>query len=124
MHNHLQRAVIALAQPAAIQLSLFPNFVCKADELALDFESALDGLAGHEDKITVEQRAAIEALDQLLTSMSVEEYAYFWTDEAVLADPAWEDIRASAKSTALIFGWDLSIVPPSSAVYIPAGNHI
>lgn len=124
MRNQLQRAVIALAQPAAIQLSLFPNFVCKADELALDFESALDELTGHEDEITAEQRTAIEALDQLLISMSGEKYAYFWTDEAVLADATWEAIRALAKSTSLIFGWDLNIIPPSDAVYIPAGKQI
>lgn len=122
MRNQLRRAVIALAQPAAIQLSLFPDFVCKADELALDFESGLDALVGHEDEITAEQRVAIEALDQLLISMSGEKYAYFWTDEAVLADPTWEAIRALARSVALIFSWDLSHVSPSGAVYIPAGK--
>lgn len=122
MRNQLQRGVIALAQPAAIQLSLFPDFVCKADELALDFESGLDELVEYEGEITTEQRAAIEALDQLLISMNGERYAYFWTDEAVLADPTWEAIRALAKSAALIFSWDLSIVPPSGAVYIPAGK--
>ncbi len=41
MRNQLQRAITALAQPAEVQLSLFPDFVCKADELALDFEDDL-----------------------------------------------------------------------------------
>ncbi|WP_287002987.1 hypothetical protein [Sphingobium sp.] len=122
MRNQLQRAVIALAQPAAIQLSLFPDFVCKADELALDFESGLDALVGYEHEISAEQRAAIEALDQLLFSMSGEKYAYFWTDEAVLTDPTWEAIRALARSAALIFSWDLSHVSPSDSVYVPGGK--
>jgi hypothetical protein len=31
-------SVLALAMDAEVQLSLFPDFTCKADELALDFD--------------------------------------------------------------------------------------
>jgi hypothetical protein len=35
----LQHAVQVLALPADIQLSLFPDFASKVDELALDFDN-------------------------------------------------------------------------------------
>ena len=122
MRNQLERAVLALAQPADVQLSLFPDFVCKADELALDFEDGLYELVGHEDEITSEQRAAVDRLDQLITSMSGEQNAEFWTDDAVRSHPTWEQIRSLAKATAVAFGWELRPPPPSDAIYIPAGR--
>ncbi len=48
MRNLLEQAVVALAQSADVQLSLFPDFVCKADELALNFEDGLYEIVGHE----------------------------------------------------------------------------
>jgi hypothetical protein len=122
LRNQLQRAVVALAQPADVQLSLFPDFVCKADELALDFEDGLYELVGHEDEITGEQRAALDALNQLLLRMSGKPNASFWTEEALRSDARWEAVRSTAKAAAAAFGWELSPLPPSGAVYIPAGR--
>jgi len=122
MHNQLQRAVLALAQPADVQLALFPEFVCKADELALDFEGGLYELVGHEDKITLEQRAAVDALDKIIVGMSGEQNAAFWTEEALQSHPTWEEIRAAAKVVVAAFGWELRRSPPSGAIYITAGN--
>jgi hypothetical protein len=115
----LERAILALAQPADVQLGLFPDFVCKADELALDFEDGLYELIGHETEITPAQRQAIDALDALLTEKSGEQNSRFWTDEAVQSDPIWERLRILAQAVALEFGWDLRRPPPSDAVYIP-----
>jgi len=122
MRDRLQRAVLALAQPAEVQLSLFPDFVCKADELALDFEDGLYELVGHEDEITLPQRAAVDALDKLLSSMSGGQNAAFWTEDAVRSHPTWEEIRTAAKSTIAAFGWEFRRPPPSNAVYITAGS--
>ena len=122
MRDQLQRAVLALAQPADVQLSLFPDFVCKADELALDFEDGLYELVGHENEITAEQKAAVEPLDQIVTRMSGKQKASFWTEEALRTHPTWEEIRSAAKATAAAFGWELRRPPPSGAIYIPAGR--
>jgi hypothetical protein len=122
MRDQLQRAVLALAQPAEVQLSLFPDFVCKADELALNFEDGLFELVGHEDEITGEQRAAVDALDQLLLRMSGKHNASFWTEEALRSDATWEMVRTKAKAAAAAFGWELRPPPPSGAVYVPAGR--
>lgn len=118
MRGKLERAVLALASPAHVQLSLFPDFTCKADELALDFEEALSQFAGHESEYTDDQWAAINYLDQLILSMSGQQNAAFWTEEAVLMHPTWEQIRTRAKATAKAMGWELRLPPPSGAIYI------
>ena len=116
------RAVLALAQPAEVQLSLFPDFVCKADELALDFQDGLYELVGHEDEITAPQRVAIDALDKLILAMSGEQNAPFWTEDAVRSHSTWEEMRMAAKATAVAFGWELRRPPPSGAIYVPTGR--
>ena len=120
MRNQLQRAVVALAQPADIQLSLFPDFVCKAGELARDFEDGLYEMVGHEGEFSDQQRAAIDALDKLISSKSGERHASFWTDTAVREHPIWEEIRTAAKLAAATLEWDLQNLLPSNAVYVPA----
>ena len=105
-----------------MQLGLFPDFVCKADELALDFEDGLFELVGHENEITAEQRVALDALDALVTGMSGQRNASFWTEEALCSHPKWEAIRAAAKATAAAFGWELRRPGPSGAIYIGAGS--
>ena len=122
MRNKLQRAVIALAQQAEVQLSLFPDFVCKADELVLDFDDGLYEMVGDEAEFTGEQRAAIEALDRFITPMGGRANANLWTDDAVRSHPRWEQIRSLARSAADAFGWDIRQLPPSDAVYVPAGR--
>ena len=120
--DQLQRAVVALAQPAEIQVGLLPGGVCKADELALDFEEALPNLG--DKPVTAEQRAVIGALDELILAMSGERNIEFWTDEALLrSHPTWEKIRVLAKACAIAFGWDLRSPRPSGAMYIVAGGN-
>jgi hypothetical protein len=122
VRDRLQRAILALAQPAEVQLSLFPDFVCKADELALDFEDGLYELVGHEAAMTPPQRVAIDALDALLSRMSGEENSAFWTEDAVRSHPAWEEIRGAARAVLVAFGWEFRRPPPSGAIYIRAGR--
>ncbi|WP_439571148.1 hypothetical protein [Sphingomonas sp.] len=116
--ERLERAVLALAQPADVQLSLFPDFVCKADELALDFEEALDMFFGHEVELAEHERVELNALDRLILSKSGQANAAFWTDDALLTHPTWDEIRFAAKSTVAAFGWVLRRPPPSGAIYI------
>lgn len=122
MRDQLQKAVLALAQPADVQLSLFPDFVCKADELALDFEDGLYELVGHENEITAEQKAAVGTLSQIITRMSGKQNSSFWTEEALHTHPTWEEIRSAAKATAAAFGWELRCPTTSDAMYVPSGR--
>ncbi len=118
----LQRAIIALAQSADVQLSLFPNFVYKGDELALDFDDGRLDLVGRESNLNLSQRLTVDALDQLLTSMSDAGNSELWTDEAIRNSAVWEDVRVAAKAAAAAFGWDIQIIPPSDAIYVPGGR--
>ncbi len=121
MRTQLQRAVRALMQPADIQLSYFPDFVCKADELALDFEDGLYERVGHEDEYPAEQRAAIDALGASLRAMGGGHNAVFWTDEAVRSHSRWEEVRRLAEAIVRACGWSPEPPGPSGAVYIPGG---
>lgn len=115
----LKRSVLALAQPADVQSTLFPDGICKGDELALDFEEGLRDLKSV--TVTDQQRAAIDALDQQITEMSGERNADFWLEETHLAShPTWEVIRSLARSCASTFGWAIEVPPPSGAIYISA----
>lgn len=116
----LQRAVLALAQPAEVQLSLFPDFVCKADELVLDFDNGLPALPNA--AYTDAQLAALAELDRLITSMGEKPHDDFWTDDGLRSHPTWEEIRALARACANAFGWEMRIPPPSGATYVPAGR--
>jgi len=59
----------ALAVPASDQLSLFPDFVCKADELTLDFDHWYKVAESH-IKFTPEQTQVLAELDERLSEMS------------------------------------------------------
>jgi hypothetical protein len=122
MYHNLERAVLALAQPADVQLLLFPDFVCKADELALEFDDALFDLESSENTITPEQRATVDALDKILAEMSGSQNAAFWTDDALRSHQTWEVIRSAARDVIGAFGWELRHPPPSGAIYIIGGR--
>ncbi len=122
MQNRLEWSILALAQPAEAQLSLFPDFVHKPDELVLNFEEALDGLLGCEAQLTEDQWAAIRALDAPILAMSGGHHPDFWTEDALRSHPLWEEIRGLAKRTAEAFGWELRAPPASDDIYIPAGQ--
>lgn len=120
MRNLLEQAVLALAQPCEIQLSLFPDFVCKADELALNFEDGLYELVGHEAELNPAQRDAVQHLDDLLRSMSGKQNFGLWTESALRGHPAWERVRLEARVVLAAFGWEDRPLLPSPAVYIPS----
>lgn len=117
----MQWAIAALAQPAEIQLALFPDFACKADELALNFEDGLYELVGRERHVSAEQRTAINHLDSLVRAMSGEQNSEFWTEEALRSHETWNEIRTRAKLVASAFGWSVDVPPPTSGIYISEG---
>jgi hypothetical protein len=119
VQNRLEWSILALAQPAEVQLSLFPDFTHKPDELVLNLEEALNGLLGHEDQLTEEQWSAVRALDARILAMSGEHHAEFWTEEALRGDPRWEEIRGLAKRAAEVCGWKLRAPPASDDIYVP-----
>jgi hypothetical protein len=118
VRDQLRQAIVALAQPAEVQLGLFPDFVCKADELALNFEDGLYELVGHEHELSEAQHAAVRDLESLLTARSGSQNAELWTEDAVRSHPFWGEVRRLATNVATHFGWDISACPPSPGVYV------
>ncbi len=114
MFEPFKWSVLALAQPADIQLRLYPDMVCKADELALDWDYALEYLKSHQYPFTADQQAIIDALDALMDDMGGAENWLMWEDDALRTLPQWDRIRTMASQLAHLFAWPLA--PPPAAV--------
>ncbi|MEG3145590.1 hypothetical protein U1839_13090 [Sphingomonas sp. RT2P30] len=119
MTDRLQWSILALAQPAEVQVTLIPEPFPKGEELALNFDQAMHDLRDSSRDISAEERVALDALDELMTSLSGRHNADFWLDDRALhVDPRWEDIRLSARKAIKVFGWDFVAPPASTDIYI------
>ena len=110
-------SVRALAQPAAVQLALYPSFVEVADELALEFEEHSRRI--DVDALTPAQRDAVRALDRALAEQSGPAHAELWEIAALDGTPEWAHFRALAAKVIELMGWS-SDPPPydRGAVYV------
>jgi hypothetical protein len=115
----LIHALQALAAPAEIQLARFPDFVVKADELALDFDDALRRAGRPGNHLSPAQRTALARVDEFLTRMSGAANAPKWTDAAVQSSPEWVAVRALAADALRALGAPVEPPPPSDAVFVP-----
>jgi uncharacterized protein Yka (UPF0111/DUF47 family) len=103
----LSLAVRALAQPASVQLTLFPDFVLKADELALEWEERYDFFLNSEESSMVNQAIleALQSLDDEIDQMSGEKRQDLWKDEALTNSIEWQRVRSLAKNVLRLAGW-------------------
>lgn len=95
-------ALQALAQPAATQKSLFPDYVCVADELSNDFGDALLNLRNELNSKDID---ILLKLDNKLDSISGKENAEYWTNKALEDNEIWKDIRQEAVRILNYFNW-------------------
>ena len=114
----LEWSVRGLAQMAELQMTLFPGFVCVADELAVDFDEQWRKFAGRATVFTCEQANAIAALDRKLESMSGPDHAELWTDDALRDSSEWEEVRDLAQLVIETSGWSMSPPPTDRALYV------
>jgi hypothetical protein len=118
-------AVQALSQAADVQLSLFPNFVVVADELALDYEEGyLQLLETWPGKLTPIQREAVEKLEAHLLAMSGPNHPHLWTNEGLLSEQ-WAECRRLSKRVLEVMEWPLELPPADRGfiyIYIPSGE--
>ena len=112
-YQRLCWALQALAMRADVQVDLFPDFVCKGDELALEFEEHSQALDA--DRVTDEQRQALKALDQKLASMSNGGPDYseaLWFDERTLSTSShWAEVRTLAAEVLRVLAWPVERPP-------------
>jgi hypothetical protein len=121
--QRLKQSLQALAMPAEIQPSLFPDFVCKADELALDFDHWRSCVVTNDAGVLTEpQSRALTALDTQLELMGGEANSILWTEEALYIRPGWMLVRSLAVDALAAFGWDVVAPAPTENVYVPGGQ--
>jgi hypothetical protein len=115
----LQRALQAIAQPPEIQMELFPTFVVVADELALDFDQALQ-YARYKvgSQWTEAQIKALESLDRELEANSGPDKPEIWETPDCLSHPSWSAFRELASAALSAFDWSNQIPKPSGAIYV------
>jgi len=105
--ERLKHSVQLLASQAEIQLRLLPEFVCKADELALEFDHWREvTLDNYGNDLTPDQASGITALDEKLSSLT-NDGAQHWTDDAIRFSSDWQIVRRLAARVLEAFGWPL-----------------
>ncbi|MTW14585.1 hypothetical protein GM658_28655 [Pseudoduganella eburnea] len=118
MLERLRWSAQSIAQPSAVQIALFPEFVEVADELALGWEEAIHDLKGICTHLQPAQIAAIEELDAFMASISGQSHAQLWTMDALKTSPEWQTLRELANQVLEQMLWPKT--PPSvrSDIYV------
>jgi hypothetical protein len=98
--KQLELSLRALAMAASDQLSLFPENVVTADELARHFDHAWSAVrASYEHELSTAQIEALSGVDRILEAMSRDGAAFdldLWTDAALRSNDQWRAVRALA----------------------------
>jgi len=120
--SNLEASLQLLAARASDQVAHFlpADFSNKADEMALDFEHWSTSVASFHT-LTSDQEKSLKVLNDYLQALSGEDNRSFWTDQALVDDPRWEEVRAAAKVALVSFGW-LADVPQQDR-YIDSSTH-
>jgi hypothetical protein len=112
--ERLKHSIQLLASPPEVQLTLLPSFVCKADELALDFNQwCLVALSNFRSEFTPDQLLCLDAIDSSLSELT-HKGSEHWTEDGVRKSDEWQVIRALACAALASFGWPIE-APPSYA---------
>src|SRR5215831_7784735 len=116
--ERLKHSIQLLACPPEVQLRMFPHFVCKADELALDFDQWREiVLNTFRSELSIDQMSCMESIDgalSALTHMGPEH----WTESAVRESHEWRRVRTLAVAALESFGWAREIPPSHTDEYL------
>lgn len=114
--NRIKWITQSFAQPYEIQKMLFPDFINVADQLAVEWEIALDEV--NDCQLTDSQRQAIKRLDDYMLSISGIANIKHWNDDALCYSDEWNEMRILAKVILDVMGWDNVVPPESGVIYI------
>ncbi|WP_334323153.1 hypothetical protein [Gilliamella apicola] len=118
--NKIKWITQVIAQPYEIQKSLFPDFANVADELAVEWEGALDEL--NITSITDEQRSVIKKLDDYMLSISGPANIQYWNNTALCKSVEWQRMREMAIDILSIMHWEKTVPAKPKAIYINQDN--
>lgn len=120
--ERLKHSLQLLAASAETQLRLLPAFVCKADELALEFDHWREVVfQKYTEDLTASQRSTLEAVDFKLAWMSDNPDEH-WTEEHVKESEHWREVRVLAAKSLDAFGWPRKTPPSYAHEYVPGGG--
>lgn len=121
--NKIKWITQVIAQPYEIQKSLFPDFANVADELAVEWERALDELDElNITSITDEQRSVIKKLDDYMLSISGPANIQYWNNTALCKSVEWQRMREMAIDILSIMHWEKTVPAKPKAIYINQDN--
>jgi len=118
MLEKLKWSVQAIAQPSAVQIQLFPEFVEVADELALRWEEAIQDLQVMRTHLLPAQIAAIEELDAYMVSISGQAHTQMWTMDALKGSLEWQIMRELANQILHQMFWTETRPSFASDIYV------
>ena len=118
--DEFKRTVMALASAPEVQDQLFPDFVCKGDELVVEFDDALVAWRNN-CAATEAQRRAVASLDFFINEHSGVDYSETYTERSSLfVDPIWVKIRALSYEVLEAFEWNYETPKPNANnSYVP-----
>ena len=117
--QRLKHSLQALALTAHVQIELFPDFVGKAAELALDYSHwHLCVLGNFADEVTYQQAFVLQVLDSRLEEMSGQANSALWTDAALRNRSEWASVRDLAAQALTAFGWEVEVPPSHEHEYV------
>lgn len=121
--NKIKWVTQAIAQPCEIQKSLFPDFANIADELAVEWEMALNELNDSQvaSLFSSEQKLAVKNLDDYMLSISGAANIQYWNNDALCRSVEWQKMRKMAIDILRIMNWENVVPAKADALYINHG---
>ncbi|MEZ5965611.1 MAG: hypothetical protein R3F56_17385 [Planctomycetota bacterium] len=105
----LQQTLQALAAPASIQLTMFPDLVANGERVMADFQEWRSRALQRQGMLSPQQQEALVGLDQCLQNMLHEDARALWNGDAVRAAPEWGQLRATARRALVAFSWSVDM---------------
>lgn len=118
--NKIKWITQAFAQNSDVQKGLFPDFVNVAEELALEWEAALDEVSENTE-LTEEQKLSIKMLDDYMLSISGPDNIQYWNNDALCYSSEWHNMREMARNILTVMEWEYVVPHKSDAIYINNG---
>ncbi|WP_127960474.1 hypothetical protein [Serratia microhaemolytica] len=118
--NKIKQITKYFSQPYEIQKGLFPEFVNVADQLAVEWEIALNEI--EDSQLTDEQKQAVQALDDYMLSISGPTNLVYWNDNALQHSDEWNEMRRLAKIILNTMGWEDECTYETGVIYIGNQN--
>ena len=119
MIQRLIESLQALAAPADVQLSRFPDFVVKGEELALDFDDAFMLVRDCPQLLlTSAQLDALVEIDRALAAISGARHAELWTEAALRESARWDAVRTLARAALITLNTPVQDPDPPRTVYV------